>query len=71
MVNTINYFQELSYHDRRRIHNLKYFTWVEQQGKDVAELDAQWYDESYWGERFSVASKWDKLIEDFNKKVEL
>jgi cysteine synthase len=67
----IDYFQELSYYDRRRIHNLKYFTWVEQQGKDVAELDAQWYDESYWDERFSVASKWDKLIEDFNKKVEL
>jgi hypothetical protein len=24
---------ELSYVDRRRVHNLKYFTWVEQQGK--------------------------------------
>ena len=26
---------ELRYTDRRRIHNLKYFTWVEQQGKDL------------------------------------
>lgn len=67
----IDYLQELSYYDRKRIHNLKYFTWVEQQGKDVAELDAQWYNESYWLERFSVASKWDSLIEDFNKKVAL
>jgi cysteine synthase len=31
---------ELSYVERRRIHNLKYFTWVEQQGKTVAEIDA-------------------------------
>lgn len=62
-------FLELNYRDRRRIHNLKYFTWVEQQGKDVEELDAQWYDENYWNERFSVAAEWDKLIEDFNKKV--
>ncbi len=35
---------ELNYHDRKRIHNLKYFTWVEQQGRQVKEFDAQWYD---------------------------
>jgi cysteine synthase len=62
-------FLELSHIDKKRIHNLKYFTWVEQQGKDVEELDAQWYDESYWEERFSVVTEWDKLIESFNKKV--
>jgi len=38
---------ELSYLDRKRIHNLKYYTWVEQQGKTAEELDAQW-NESYW-----------------------
>ena len=63
-------FLELSYVDKKRIHNLKYFTWVEQQGKDVEELDAQWYDDSYWEERFSIVGEWDKLIESFNKKVE-
>jgi len=26
-------FRELSYADRKALHNLKYFTWVEQQGK--------------------------------------
>ena len=33
---------ELRYTDRRRIHNLKYFTWVEQQGKTYAEIQAMW-----------------------------
>ena len=38
---TTDYIQELSYYDKKRIHNLKYFTWVEQQGKDLEELNAQ------------------------------
>ena len=38
---TMDYVEELGYWDRRRIHNLKYYTWVEQQGKMVEELDAQ------------------------------
>jgi cysteine synthase len=64
-------FLELGYQEKKRIHNLKYFTWVEQQGKDVEELNAQWYDENYWKERFSIADDWDKLITDFNKQVGL
>ncbi|UCH66669.1 MAG: pyridoxal-phosphate dependent enzyme [Ignavibacterium sp.] len=66
---TIDYFKELNYYDKKRIHNLKYFTWIEQQGKDVEELDAQWYDDNYWEERFLVVTEWDKLIESFNKQV--
>lgn len=66
---TIDYFKELSYYDKKAIHNLKYFTWVEQQGKSVEELNAQWYDENYWKERFTIVPEWDKLIEEFNKKV--
>lgn len=68
---SIDYFAELSYNDKKRIHNLKYFTWVEQQGKTVEELNAQWYDENYWKERFSVVSLWDELIEKFNQQVGL
>ena len=64
-------FLELGYQEKKRIHNLKYFTWVEQQGKDVDELNAQWYDENYWKERFSVVPEWDKLITDFNQRVGL
>ncbi len=62
-------FLELSYNDKKRIHNLKYFTWIEQQGKEVEELDAQWYDENYWQEKFSTVEEWDKLIDDFNNKT--
>ena len=68
---SIDYFKELNHYDKKQIHNLKYFTWVEQQGKSVDELNAQWYDDNYWNERFSIASTWDKLIEDFNGKVGL
>ncbi len=66
---SIDYFKELSYYDKKAIHNLKYFTWVEQQGKDVKELNEQWYDEYYWHQRFSVVPMWNKLIEDFNQQV--
>ncbi|MGA2490658.1 MAG: pyridoxal-phosphate dependent enzyme, partial [Anaerolineales bacterium] len=35
---SIDNLLELRYPDRRRVHNLKYFTWVEQQGKTYAEI---------------------------------
>ena len=62
-------FAELSFVDKKRIHNLKYFTWVEQQGKNVEELNAQWDDSNYWNERFSVVTEWDNLIDNFNREV--
>ena len=68
---TIDYFQELGYYDLKRIHNLKYFTWVEQQGKDVEELNDQWYAETYWPERFNIVPVWDQLIREFNQKTGL
>ncbi len=43
---------ELNHWDRKRLHNLKYFTWVEQQGKTVEELDAQWDDPDYWTSKY-------------------
>ncbi|MDP2039231.1 MAG: pyridoxal-5-phosphate-dependent protein subunit beta, partial [Ignavibacteria bacterium] len=66
---TTDNFAELSYQDKKRIHNLKYFTWVEQQGKTVEELNEQWYNENYWKERFSIVPLWDKLIDEFNTQV--
>jgi cysteine synthase A len=62
---------ELSYNDRRRIHNLKYFTWVEQQGKTYEEILAQWYERDYWTEIQSQVSRIDDLITEFNKEVGL
>jgi cysteine synthase len=65
----IDYFKELTYPDRKAIHNLKYYTWVEQQGKSSEELNAQWSPE-YWRALFEdEVAYFDQLIEDFNKQV--
>ncbi len=68
---SIDYVQELSYYDRKRIHNLKYFTWVEQQGRDHEELEAQWNDPTYWTSIHGMADEIDVLIEQFNERVGL
>ncbi len=62
-------FLELTYTDRRRIHNLKYFTWVEQQGKTYQEINAQWADPDYWVEIQSQVNEIDQLIKDFNAEA--
>jgi cysteine synthase A len=60
---------ELTYAERKRIHNLKYFTWVEQQGKAYKEIQAQWYDPDYWKDVQNQIPEIDALIEEFNQKV--
>ncbi|MCX7039721.1 MAG: pyridoxal-5-phosphate-dependent protein subunit beta, partial [Spirochaetes bacterium] len=65
----VDYFKELTYPDRKAIHNLKYYTWVEQQGKTVEELNAQWYDRDYWKRTQEQAPRIDELIESFNRDV--
>ncbi len=62
---------ELRYTDRRRIHNLKYFTWVEQQGRTYEEIMAQWYDRDYWSDFQAQVPEIDALIEEFNQEVGL
>jgi cysteine synthase len=62
---------ELTYPDRRRVHNLKYFTWVEQQGRTYEEIQAQWYDDDYWTSFQKQAPEIDAMIEEFNKEVGL
>ncbi len=62
---------ELSYYEKLRIHNLKYFTWIEQQGRTVEELNSQWYDRNYWKNIQKLTSVIDKEIIDFNKEVGL
>jgi cysteine synthase len=62
-------FKELGYHDRKAIHNLKYFTWVEQQGKTSRELAEQW-EPDYWRRLFEEeVGHFDELIEAFNAAV--
>ena len=60
--------RELGYHDRRQLHNLKYFTWVEQQGKTADELRQLW-DPDFWTTTFAVADQWDLMIRAFNDRV--
>lgn len=61
--------KELTYEDRKRVHNLKYYTWVEQQGKTYEEINAQWYDRDYWTGIHEQADELDKLIDDFNAQT--
>jgi len=71
MGQTVDWMLELSYWDKRRMHNLKYFTWIEQQGKTVEELDAQWYDDNYWKDRLNSYREWDDKIREFNERTGL
>jgi hypothetical protein len=63
--------KELTYNDRKAIHNLKYFTWVEQQGKEVEDLNQLWYDREIWNKLFLQVNQWDKLINEFNDRTGL
>ncbi|NNK92742.1 MAG: pyridoxal-5-phosphate-dependent protein subunit beta, partial [Desulfobacterales bacterium] len=68
----IDYTKELSYYDKKAMHNLKYYTWIEQQGREVEELNDQWYDhDNYWYSTFDQVDDIDALINDFNDRVGL
>jgi cysteine synthase len=63
-----DHLRELSYADRKAIHNLKYFTWVEQQQRDVAELNRLW-DPDFWTETYAQVDEWDRLIAALNERT--
>ncbi|MGM9524001.1 MAG: pyridoxal-5-phosphate-dependent protein subunit beta [Faecousia sp.] len=63
---------ELTYADRKRIHNLKYYTWVEQQARDVKDLNDLWYDtKGTWDAVHAQAKEMDELINEFNEATGL
>lgn len=63
---SVDFYKELTYYERKAIHNLKYYTWVEQQGKTFEELNAQW-DHEYWRSIFEdEVDYFDELITEFN-----
>ncbi|MBN2615200.1 MAG: pyridoxal-phosphate dependent enzyme [Bacteroidales bacterium] len=66
-----DHMRELNYQDQKAVHNLKYFTWVEQQAKDVQDLNALWYDRNLWGQLFNQVDRWDELIREFNDRTGL
>jgi hypothetical protein len=55
--------------NRMRWHNLKYFTWVEQQNKTVAQLNAQ-KEQAYWREQQEKTFETDKQIKEYRKSHE-
>ncbi|MBI1880207.1 MAG: pyridoxal-phosphate dependent enzyme [Chloroflexi bacterium] len=68
---TLDSMQELTYYECKRIHNLKYYTWVEQQGKTYQEIQDQWYKPNYWSDIPRHAGEIDALIEEFNAETGL
>ena len=63
---------EMGYAERKRVHNLKYYTWVEQQGMTVEDLNAQWYDtKNTWDAVHAQAKELDELICEFNEATGL
>jgi len=63
---------DLTYAERKRVHNLKYYTWVEQQGRCAEDLNDQWYDQEKSFESVQTqAEQIDELINEFNDAVGL
>jgi hypothetical protein len=59
---------ELTHVDRKRIFNLGYYTWVEQQGVTMDEFDRR-KDQRFWRGLVDSVPTWDRLIVDFNAEV--
>ena len=59
---------ECTAHDRTRIFNLGYYTWVEQQGTPL-ELFEQRRSQTFWRELRRYLAVWDEMITEFNARV--
>jgi hypothetical protein len=65
-----DHMRELAYTDRKALHHLKYFTWVEQQRKEARDLDRLW-DPDFWIATYAQVEEWDRQIAAFNARVGL
>ena len=61
----VDHVLELSHVDRKRIFNLGYFTWVEQQGVSIEDFSARTR-QAFWDGLLDLAPAWDAMIERFN-----
>ncbi len=61
--------KELTFADRKQIHNLKYFTWVEQQGRSSADLNRLW-DPRFWDDIYAQVEELDEAITAFNADID-
>jgi len=53
--------------ERRRVFNLGYFTWVEQQGVSLAEFERRRLP-SFWDGLLDLLPAWDAMIAEFNSR---
>lgn len=65
----IDWMQAGTQEARRRWHNLKYYTWVEQQGKSVEELDAQ-LDPQWWIDHQALVGEIDERLIALRKQMQ-
>jgi hypothetical protein len=59
---------ELSEVDRRRIFNLGYYTWVEQQNIPFPTFEAR-RQQAWWDGLRSYTDRWDEMIVEFNERT--
>ena len=64
---TTDHLIELSHQDRKRVFNLGYFTWVEQQGVAIEDFEAR-RDQAFWDGLLDLIPAWDAMIEEFNRR---
>ncbi|MGZ3291899.1 MAG: pyridoxal-phosphate dependent enzyme [Xanthobacteraceae bacterium] len=63
-----DHVMELRHVDRKRVFNLGYYTWVEQQGVSVEDFDRR-KSQDFWRSLVDSIPAWDRLIQDFNAEV--
>ncbi len=59
---------ELGEVERRRIFNLGYYTWVEQQGVPLPDFEAR-RDTAFWSDLRPYTDRWDEMITEFNERT--
>jgi hypothetical protein len=59
---------ELGESGRRRIFNLGYYTWVEQQGVEFEDFEAR-KSQGFWKQLRPYLDLWDTMITDFNERT--
>jgi cysteine synthase len=65
---TDDHVLELTHVERKRIFNLGYYTWVEQQGVSVEDFDRR-RDRRFWQGLADSIPAWDRMISEFNAEV--
>ena len=63
----VDHLIEMTHIDRKRVFNLGYFTWVEQQGVSLQDFQAR-ARQSFWNGLLDLAPAWDAMIDEFNAK---